>query len=54
MFTSLTKTAPQVLSATSFLKKMVASGVPTSARQYSVAFNFKSKFEDAYDKKMEA
>ncbi len=55
MFAPITKAAPQLLAShSSFLNKMVASGLPQGARQFSMAFNFKSKFEEAYDKKMAA
>lgn len=37
-----------------FLSKMLcAGGVPQGARQFSVAFNVRSKFEEAYHKKMD-
>jgi hypothetical protein len=34
------------------LQKMVVT--PSETRQFSVAFNIRSKFEDAYQKKVEA
>lgn len=37
----------------SFLNKMLATS-STQSRNFSVAFNIKSKFEDAYEKKLKA
>jgi hypothetical protein len=47
------KTTPQILSqGHSFLNRVVASSMTHGARPFSVAFNVKNKFEDAYEKKM--
>lgn len=39
-------------SKASFLNRVIASGVHGPARNFSVAFNVKSKFETAYEAKM--
>jgi hypothetical protein len=47
------KTTPQILShGHSYLNRLVASSMTHGARPYSVAFNVKSKFEDAFEKRM--
>lgn len=46
------KTAPHFSSNATFLSKVLASA-PNGARQFSVAFNVRSKFEDAYEKRMQ-
>ena len=49
------RTAPQIFSANAtFLNKVVNPALYQSARQFSVAYNIKSKFEAAYEKKMES
>lgn len=39
---------------TSFLHKMLFTLPSKNARNFSVAFNIRSKFEDAYEKKLKA
>lgn len=49
---NLLKTSSNLLSANAtFLNRVLAS---TQARNFSVAFNVKSKFEEAYDKRKHA
>lgn len=40
------------LSKVSFLNRVINSNIQTQARNFSVAFNVKSKFEAAYETKM--
>jgi hypothetical protein len=55
MFSSVVKAAPQLISSnSSFLNKMVTSQMQQGVRQFSVAFNVKSRFEDAFQKKVAA
>jgi hypothetical protein len=55
MFSSVAKAAPQLISSnSSFLSKMVTSQMQQGVRQFSVAFNVKSRFEDAFQKKVAA
>lgn len=47
------KTAPHLFQANNtFLNRLVSSSVSHGARPFSVAYNVRSKFEDAYQKKM--
>jgi hypothetical protein len=48
------RTSSNMLQAnSSFLHKMLFA-YPVQARNFSVAFNIRSKFEDAYEKKLKA
>jgi hypothetical protein len=45
------KTAPLVAQSNmTFLRKVVSASLPVSARPFSVAFNIKSRFEEAFEK----
>lgn len=49
---NLLRTSSNILSANAtFLNRMLMAS-STQARTFSVAFNIKSKFEDAYEKKL--
>lgn len=50
---AVAKSASQVLANNNtYLKKMVSTPMSHGARPFSVAFNVKSKFEDAFEKRM--
>jgi len=50
---AVAKSASQVLANNNtYLKKMVSTSLSHGARPFSVAFNVKSKFEDAFEKRM--
>lgn len=51
---NLLRTSSNILSANAtFLNRMLMAS-STQARNFSVAFNIKSKFEDAYEKKLKS